>query len=539
MLSLAIQLLSIFASSLLTALLIFLKIPTVVYQQLIASLVILIIILSNRFLNPKYSSFEYRILKNILLFLSSFLILLIVISSGDLYSPFIILIHIFVIFTSFLLNSIVAFTFLGLFLLISAFDIYWNPIISNLFRQDPGSAALYLISFVVIMPVAQLMTSQYRLKDRLFAILSSKVKLSESILANLNELVVVVDKDLAIISANKALEEATQLSNHQIIGKNLFSILDIRDLQGNLATREAFLIDYVLTDKGTRIFNDFLLYPKNKSFPIPINITVKSFIEPTDKNILISIIIREGHSMSKNNLSKISDLVQSKFTSLINQLRKDIHSPNIAKAEVELALKIEEELVLMKEIEYKPFKINLGLVDIANLCQEVVSQKQKLAQSLGVKLTFTLPPDEISELSLLNLRQSQLPQEIVNSAVSSFSEVTDSYWFKQMILRLIDISILLSLSTPNHATDLMAYRVTNRIVILIKSSYQISQGFDQAEIFKEGYGKLANSNLKLGSGIEGVIASIIAKYLNTQIELSKEDNFLVFKLQLTRQAKKG
>src|SRR5690242_14808876 len=105
------------------------KVPEVVYQEITAGLLLVIIIISNvlsRVLSTSKNKLN-RFRNNSLILLSSTFVQILIVSTGGLFSPFFILFHLFVLTTSFLVNTTVSLLFLISVFVVIGVDLRLNP----------------------------------------------------------------------------------------------------------------------------------------------------------------------------------------------------------------------------------------------------------------------------------------------------------------------------------------------------------------------------------------------------------------------------
>src|SRR5688572_15833244 len=92
-----------FIASLITIVVIHLQFPTNLLQKINACFILLLLLLSRFAFNPQNVKLE-SYSRLVLIFLSALLVQFLVISSGGIYSPFLISLHIYTLGTSFLLS---------------------------------------------------------------------------------------------------------------------------------------------------------------------------------------------------------------------------------------------------------------------------------------------------------------------------------------------------------------------------------------------------------------------------------------------------
>ena len=122
-----------FLSSFITIALTYFNFPISFIQQIIAVLIIIIVVTLNKSLFAASESQKVKQLKWVLLFIYTLLIQLTVISSGGIFSPFFILLHLSALGISLLISFSSAFVFVVFCLLVLGANIYLDKNIMSLF----------------------------------------------------------------------------------------------------------------------------------------------------------------------------------------------------------------------------------------------------------------------------------------------------------------------------------------------------------------------------------------------------------------------
>lgn len=530
-------------SSLVTLAAIYYKLSNIRLQQITALLLIIILFILNRFVFSRNKQMLTLWPRLVLLLFSSLIIQLIVLSTGGFFSPFLILLYLYFLGISFLLNLQASVSFLIFSVIVLIANIWLSRDLFALFRDDPFSFVLYLVSFVVIIPLAQFLNRSYHIKDTLSQMLSEHLyqgKLREkSILQGLNELVLVTDKNLKILSVNQAVEEIVGLLSTDIIGRKFLDILALQYKDGTKATTNNLSIDQMLADKTARIINGFTLIDKSG---VSTEVTIR--INPiADLNKGINqfvFVIKEGN-FDTNALSVHRDLDRAhknfdlSFADFTKTLK--VTSLPTLNLRAHLLRKMEEDILLAQEIEDHPIKETISFPDVAEVCQGVLISKEEFAKNLNVSLQFMLPPEETTEASRLSLR-AQKVQYSVLSPISSFSIPIDPHWLKVILEKLLDISILLVSDKKNPQVQLLLSRENNKIIeISIISTPLVISEKDQNELLTEYFGQLGEiTNLRLGSGLEGFIAQRVAEHLKIPLNIKSElhSNRLIISLKVKK-----
>lgn len=536
------EILTIFLSSLVTVGLSYLRFSVTVYQQIVVLLMVGSLIVFGKLLpgnkQPTKNRLGWLLITYSILFVSSLFVQILVVSTGGFYSPFLVLFHFYILGLSFLLSLRGSISFLIFGLGALGFDLYLNREHLALLLSDPGTALIYITSFVVIIPFAHFIASKYHVKDEIAKILTKQVKVGESILESLSELVVVTDLQFRIVSVNEALKKTLNIDDSEIAGKSLFDILTLKDINGAAANLQSLSIDRVMIEKTSRIIRGFFLYIPNQTLPHRVTIQARPIIDSNNMLDKLTFVINESDRMSSVDDSSHSDLEKTLLLEQqrFQQLKNDIKTASFAKlnAEIELIKKIEEDINLARELEDHSIKQTSKLVDVALLASMTVTSKQSLAKSLGVGLELKLPGDNVKERSLVSLSNLGLVSDL---PVSEFSVLIDAKWLGIMIGKLCDLAILISSNKGTNIILTVNHFSGAEINLAIYFDGPISLVGEESSLYNRNYEGLKTiTNLRIGSGLEGYIAKSISTQLNLPVLLQVENNLskLAFVLRLSR-----
>src|SRR3989344_2698991 len=522
--------------------LIYYKASTTNLQQIIIILLV-ILILSYRFIFSKSKPALASWFRPILLLLTAAMVQLIVISTGGFFSPFLIMLHLFTLGTSFLLNLPASISFLGLSLIVLTVNIWLNQTLLALSQEDPFSIVLYFISFIVIIPLAQIINHSYHIKDALSKILSENLYLGqrreESIIKGLNELILVTDKNLKILSINQAVEEVINLTSDEILGHSLLEILPIKFKDGSQATMQNLSISQILQDKTTRIISDFYLDRPGK-VPTQITIQVRPIADFTGKINQFVFVLKERQLEGMYSaIHKDLDLAYRREQLVFGELKKALAQTraNSLQLRAEILRKIAEDLLIAQEIEDHPIIENISLSDVAEVCHKALQDSQGFAKSLNWTAEFKLALEETAEVSLLSLKGQKVPEAAL-SGVSDFGVLIDPKWLEVILEKLLEIAILLASEQKEGRVEILPLRQGDRNINVTVISFHANVPEKVKEdLLTEYFGNLATTtNLRLGSGLEGFIAQTIAKELKVPLSVKVEQRppSLTFLLELSK-----
>lgn len=502
----------LFVSSIITSLLIYYKIPVVTFQQVIVFLLLALLFLYNRIYTTK-----------LFLFFSSMFVQLLIISTGSVFSPFLILLHLFTVATSFLINTTVALSFLVFTIATLTLSTIVNPTQLQLLKNDPGTVALYAVTLFVVVPLSQIIAKKYHLKEEISELLTKQVKVGGSIIESLNELVLVIDKNLKIAFVNEALKTTLNLSDPEILDKYVLDVLTLQDTDGNPASLSSLPLNQVLTQKVTRIVEGFLLYTKNRTTPFTVTIQIRPVIDAKGEAEQLILVITEGPGI-KTATIKHEDLEKARLGQKLrlNHLKELLQKAGFTKVEAELELisKAERDLTIAQELEDHPIKENPVLTDLAEIVKAVLREKFNLAKNLNVELQLVFPPEEAArQAAIESLANSNLPPQALSP--SNFEVPADPKWLSICLEKLLDMAILLSVGTPGASVQLTVQKIEKAFEIIITGFSPRINEPEKKLLFEEYYGELANkTNLRLGSGLEGFIVKVLTTKLSIPLRVT-------------------
>lgn len=532
-----------FLSSLISLSLIYYKVPIKTLQQIIVVLLLAILVFLNRYIFSKTKPAPKRWTRPVVLLLVATIVQLVVISTGGFLSPFLILIHLFVLGTSFLLNLRASVSFLVLSLIVLTANVWFNQNLFILFKDDPFSIALYFVSFIVIIPLFQLLNRNYYIKDVLSRILSENLHLGQqreqSLLRGLKELILVTDKDLKLLSVNEAVEKATNLSTDQILGSVFFDILPIKHKDGSKPTAQTLSVPQMLADKTTRIINEFYL-SRPGLIPEAITIQARPIVDLKNEVQQLVFIIKEKRLENiYSGMHEDLDPARRRHQIVFEEIEKILSQSkaNNVKFKAEILRKIEEDLLIAQELEDHAIKEEISFPDVAEISARALAQKKELAESLNVKTQLNLPAQATEEKALLNLETQNM--EAVLREASEFGISIDPKWLQIILEKLLDIAILLASEQKMGLVQVVLAREDSiNIVIEIIASYPPIPENLRKDLLTQYFGELGTkTNLRFGSGLEGFIAQTIANQLKLSLTIKTALNpsRLKFHLNLSRE----
>jgi PAS domain-containing protein len=517
--------------------LVYFKLKVVNVQQILVVLILVILLTYNKVSEQKGLS---KISRMGMMTLGSLFVQLLVISSGGFFSPFLILIHLYTLGASFLINLTSATTFLIFTITLIVIYSLTNPQYHQLFLGDIGSVLLYLATFVVVVPLSAMVSKQYHLKESLFNLVSKKFNVIQSqqeiLYMGLNELVVITDSDLKILSANDAIKNMYNLTDSELIHKTLLELLDLKDATGKKIDQTDLQVQSVLLDRASRIVNGYYLYPPKGSLANKIVIQIRPVISQENSINQLMFILSEDQKQSHVSHQELNEAInrqQGVKEQILNKLIATGRNHDVI-ALFEVFSNMERDIFLAAEIEDHGIKPNNTLLDLAFYLKKLVKEKMAFAAVQNVDLSFVLPESEAAEKVRLQLLEENVARNSI--PVSSFYIPIDEKWFKVMGSELVDLSIILASSSSGRKVKVEISHTKTGINLLFICTIPSLTQEDLRQIFTKYYPTLQNKlTVQIYSGLEGFIAKEISTRLGIPLDVSfsKDGTEVYFRVVFT------
>lgn len=516
--------------------LIYFKLSSVFSQQIISVVLLFAVILLGKFNNVKQKQTPWQ--TSIAVLLSSFLVQILVISSGGLYSPLLIIIHIYTLGAIFLLNSKTPIFFLIFSLCILAAQLRYDPILAGTFLNDPWTAVIYGLSFLIIIPLALYLSHNYFMKDAFTKILKNYIKLQEqkesSILTALNDLVVVTDQNLSIVSVNVSVEKYLQIDKQDILGKKLFDVFTFKDLSGNSADTTSLSIDVALKDHASHFVEGFMLITEANIKPKPVLVQIRPLAD--SQGVISQIVIVMSEPVAKREEhahASISEAIKRKNLLLDAFARIQPGTTyDSVKANIGLVTHIEEDIFLSQELEDHAISEKPVLTDVVILSHQKVAESRALAAFLGISATVTFADPDAKEAAYVKLHDSQTSD--LDLSPSIYSLPLEKRFVGIILRKMLEIGMIVASSTPYKSIVLDASQDNDRKIYLKVSmpnpGVQESELNDLFELNNPIVG--AKTRLASGSGMEGFLFKKLCTILNIPYQVQLSSNGAKIEIQI-------
>lgn len=514
-----------------------------IYQPLIPVILAINIIAVSRINSGK--NYVKNFPKLTLLLTSSILVQLIIVSSGGFYSPLLILLHLFTIGAIYIINSSSPVFFLLFSFLMLIFQIWYDPNLSQFFSSDPWTTVIYGLSIIIVIPLALFLSRNNSSKNSLTEFLKDYIYTSESrqksILTALNNMVIVTDKNLSILTVNNSLERLLRLPVSQMLNKPLFEIIKLKSDTGETIIPQMLPIEETLRDKATHFVDGYSLEVKTQAIPKPVSIQIKPVIDSRGEVIQIIFVFNDPSSkIGFNTHPSIKQAVKKRdyLLSLITSAKLTL-PPQSTQLLVLAITHIEEDILTVQEMEDHPMQEVIVFEDLVVLITKILEAKKHFYGLLGVNPMLDYEDENRSETAFLNMSNSDSKQG--TSPLSKYSAPIDGYLLKIIIEKLIDLGVFVTASFPDKNMNVKLRLADSDKTIILDFIFPsgIIKTTDINSLFSTDYPGLKLPTLKDSSGLEGYIASKISKALLVALvpTLNPYTKTITISLAISKQAK--
>lgn len=535
---LILNLTALFVSSFFSVVITYYKVPPNILQEIVASLIVILLVFFKKLVFPGAPPLASKGRAFLIFFIALFLQLLIL-STGGFLSPFIILFHLFAIGLIFLLSFQTSLIFLAFSLAALIANTRLDKKLFTLFIDDPWSVILSGLSFIIFIPLYQLVASRYNFKGLISDLLERHIKLSssreQSLLSGLSDLVIMTDRDLKITSVNEAAVKILGNSPSQLQGRSLADILFLAHSENIRMDQVMNLVNQVLTKKTVQIANDLLVYTRNALLPKKFNMQISPVADDEGKVCQLMFILSIVSFSSAN--SSLSIRALGKHEQLIQALEAKLKEQGQEKllTSVEILGNVAKDMLVAQEIESRVVKPQASLLDLAQMTQSIFVSRKSLATNLGVNLKMNFMEQYRGNFTpTLSGGDYLYPSALTGPY---FQVVTDPYWAKILIEKIIDLSLFLGASNKNTLVNIIISYDEKSVILELKCSCLLPPDFNFDTLFSQYYDGLSGKTvLSLGSGLEGFMAKNITGFLRVplSVEVSGNPKILTFNLRFPK-----
>lgn len=490
-------------------------------QKVLVVPIILIVIVLYRSAKNSWALFSQQYNKWLFLFCGTMFIELLILATDGTKSPFLILIHLFMVGISFFFSFSVGllflmFSFVAIFIDMS----FYQDVITTL-TTKPTAILLQIASLISIIPIAYLVSKQYHAKEMLSSLLKNKLERDQAIFSSLQEMIFITDLSCRILSVNDAAARNLQQTPTELLNKSLFDALLLRDNTDKLVTKDAFFPNGDMTKPPKKFSQPFTLMraltPQRQ-----VTVSIQPFQATEARLSEVSFIVSFVQSDEKGP-SVTLDKARARYEALMQNIKKQLTLGNLQTLPKDILLleKIESDTYLFHSLQKELKKTALTKIDMARLCKQVLAVNQAFTQGFGVETSYTLHNFGEKDVKPLTVKNYAVkPEELTGPFFTVSSQARQ---IELLIQKLLDLATLISSSLPIPQKSLIAVTVTPKekeVEVTISATCPPLKKEDLSDIFVPYYGKLAGkTNLLIGSGLEGFLVKQLAEQLSISLDV--------------------
>ena len=470
---------------------------------------------------PKFKN--YLLLAAILPMVS--LINFLILSTDLLFSPFLILSHLFAIGLAFFLSLQTSFAYIFTTVAFIIFNLIAKNSLKIFITQDSFLAIIYSISYVGLFPFVYILAREYKVKGELNQILESQIATSktqeEELLKDISDAVVVLNTYFDIIYINNSAHKLLKYGE-EIIGKNFFALFSFENKEGQTLQPFSLPLAQTLNSKIPSFIQDIRISTKDKSF-----IHIKMRIIPAisaDKSLGLILVIGDKNSqkektslptsslnaLARDHFHKILTSQKQSLTTLQESLEKQNYE-TISSQNKQLTRAI-NDFILVQQIESGEIDAIQNLVDIAKILEKLITS------SLPPKGITIKVIDNNSQPNILLPKQDAKLSQNKKTFPKSYVLGNDD-WITESIKKILQIAYFVTTPKSNLEIGLKNEDGLVKIVIICQKS-QIPTPY-ASHLLQKYYGQLRDfPNLSSASGLEGYISKYLLDRMGANVEVS-------------------
>lgn len=532
--NIAIRILIFIISSFFVTALLYYQIKIIHLQQIILFLVVLLVITLRTL---KQSIGKKAVVNSLLLFIVTLFIQLLIAATGAIFSPFVILIHLYAIGLSLFFDFWTALFFLTIEVLVLFLNIKLDRNLFRLVSQDFGSVLLYFSSILIITPISKFISAQYHIKSDTLKSLFKELSTQQSIIEDIKDFVFTTDRNLLVLSSNESAQTIIDTSKTDNI-TNLLTLTDEKDRRLNKETLLSSISSLIQDRSETNLnklnltITGYALKLADKKTSPKVIIKVNPVLNQEGVVEKLIFLIRqidekEGH-LTTNKLRE----THQKYSALINLIKLD---PIIFKlVTINLYLDIlnnyETDILLAAQINLM-VKPKVQIIDFFRLLDKVYNQYHEFAQRLNIGYELVLP-EELQEEYKYKITDNTLPESV--APPSSLSAVSNLFLLQTLMEKTVYIinfiAHLNKVNLPPQKTPVVITELT-----LLEDNFKLTFQTIVGATFK-GINLKTLDNLSFSSGLESYLIKSISDLLGTafSVEYNQYNSKLIFTLKINK-----
>lgn len=412
------------------------------------ALSIILIIFTTRIILPKISKKPPKLAFFLEFAPFSLFIYILVLSTGGLTSPFLVLTHLFAIATAFLFTPKLSASYVFITILFLMGYLIYDPTAQLQIAKNPALPFFYALIYFAILPFSQYISKIYHQKDAwvqdLSNMLATSKKQEENLLKNIQDAVIALSPNMTISFINWAFSEKFGFREKDVISKKIDEVLKFRDKDGSNLDAGNLQLNAVISTKNEIHISNVQIIKKDGNY-LRVSIKAVPVIDNSSKVVGLLIIIKD-YSIKDLALFSYYDSVAAKLSS---------YSPNKLVA-------IARDLLLFLSLESGIEKLS-SFINVTKILENEIYNLKSVSFKKGV--TFKTPHQ--SEKPLM-FKQKVVAPQISGTLPDVFIQGTENL-LNKAFFELIKVAIALAFKDSTIYTSIDIKTDTLSVNLLVKS----------------------------------------------------------------------
>jgi PAS domain S-box-containing protein len=387
------------------------------------------------------------------------------------------------------------------------------------------------VAFLAIIPFAYLLARYHYFREEWVEALSNQVTTSklqeENLLANINDAVIVVDRDLKIVLLNLAAQNLTLYKDVDLFGKSIYAAFNLKDNKGNLIDQQKLPLQRLIDSKASITERGLHLSKKDSTY-VEVDLKVSPVIDSSQNAVGLMLIAKDVSKLTESErlTDSLTELSFRRFFQISEVIKKNLANlPRITKDKeqkqkdsLNIVIEKNEELIRFTNDFLTVLKIDSGevsgLVTLIDL-YPIVSKTLTDAVKISVKdanvnfIPHDLTPD------ILPVKEQVFP-----AFKREMPVFADPGWLSETLTKILYVSVELS---NNNQVDVNLEEVSGDAKISFSFKVSDFPGHLEKDLFKKYYGKLSDyKELVNTSGFEIYIASELLERIGGNLSVEHD-----------------
>ncbi len=418
------------------------------------------------------------------LFFLSLSIMLLVVATGGILSPLIIVLHITILALAFLLTFPIAMAFLFASL-ISIFAQYYLAFKAHTLILDPASLMIQLVSTAAVVPLSFIVARRYHLAGKIADALFAELYLSKNeedvILESVDEGIITLDRELRIMRMNKIAQDISGFKNSEVLGKDFFEVFKLFDSGKKIIQKEQFPIKDFLR-KASSFKESGIFIARFEGHLSEIDFKLSSLLGGNGKiDAFLFVFNEKKQSETFVAASSILENTLSRFKNQLININTDKRTMHAY-----------DDLETLYKLATGEIPGLLTKLDVGEAVRKIVKESEDLSREYHVSLINSVP--------------TTLPLPITTNAAI----------FEQAISKILELAIFIAAQSHEKFVTVSTGSSDENIFVSIKTAtYENFPWNSASELLKPFFGTLSNNpHLSSASGLEGYLAESLLKEKN-------------------------